>query len=150
MQRLKILEGFGILELRENLSIRPLISNNFKWLPDGPLSVFFRQHFLPAFFDHDFKESGALREIRYGDLTDPSKIKLERKSMELVDLYDKLSYEDRHFRPGDRERKNTTLVVAYRTWTLGPWAGIRKDAPDGISSITDNWSASGSNKNLVD
>ncbi len=124
--RLKILEGFGILEVRSNQRIRPLISNNFQWLPDGPLSVFFREHFIPAFFDHDFKEPGSLRVIRYGDLTDQSKVKLDRKCMELVDLYDTLTYQDRHFRPGDRERKSTTMVVAYRTWTIGPWTGIRK------------------------
>ena len=124
--KLKILESFGLLDLRANNRIRPRVSNNFAWLPDGPLATFFRSHFLPDFFDHDFKESGALRVIRYGDLTAASKQKLNRKCMELVDLYDKLSFEDRHHPPGNRGRESTTLVVAYRSWTIAPWAPLRK------------------------
>jgi hypothetical protein len=127
MERLRVLEGFGILEIRGNKRIRPLISNNFQWLEDGPLSQFFREHFLPDFFDHDFKESGALRVIRYGDLTDASKKRLERKCLELVDLYDKLTFEDRHFLPGNRERTSTTMVVAFRSWAIGPWQTMLKD-----------------------
>ncbi|MCH2189425.1 MAG: helix-turn-helix domain-containing protein [Gammaproteobacteria bacterium] len=116
MEKAEILENFGILEIRRNQKIRPLISNNFRWLPDGPLSVFFSQYFLPHFFDSDFTQPDSLREIRFGDLTDESRVKLDRKCHELVDLYDKLTYEDRHFTPGNRERKGTTLVVAYRCW----------------------------------
>lgn len=121
VERLKILEGFGILELRSNQRIRPLISNNFQWRDDGPLAVFFENYFLPEFFDHDFRDSGSLRVIRYGDLTEQSKQKLNRKCMELVDLYDQLTYEDRHFEPGNSQRKNTSLVVAYRSWTMSVW-----------------------------
>ena len=121
MQRLRVLEGFGIVEIRNNNRIRPLISNNFQWLPDGPLSVFFQEHFLPEFFRSDFKGAGALRVIRYGDLSDASKQRLNRKCMELVDLYDQLTLEDRHLLPGDRERRSTTMVVAYRSFTIEPW-----------------------------
>lgn len=127
MQRLRKLETFGILEIRGNSRIRPLIANNFQWLPDGPLAKYFRKHFLPDFFDNDFKEAGAFRVIRYGDLTDNSKKRLERKCMELVDLYDRLTYEDRHFRPGNRERKSTSMVVAFRSWTIGNWRRFAND-----------------------
>ena len=118
MEKARVLESFGILEIRRNQKIRPLISNNFRWLPDGPLSVFFSQYFLPQFFDNDFNQPDSLREIRFGDLTDESRVKLDRKCHELVDLYDRLTYEDRHFEPGNRERKGTTLVVAYRRWIV--------------------------------
>jgi transcriptional regulator with XRE-family HTH domain len=129
MKHLKVLEGFGMLQIRENNRIRPLISNHFEWLPDGPLAEFFHTHFLPEFFKHDFKEAGAMRVIRYGDLTDNSKKILERKCMELVDVYQKLTYEDRHFKPGNRERRNTTLVVAFRSWTMSPWQSFAKAKP---------------------
>ncbi len=126
VERLKVLERFGVLQLRPNNRIRPLISNHFEWLPDGPLAEFFYTHFLPEFFNHDFKEAGSLRVIRYGDLTDNSKKILDRKCRELIDLYQQLTYEDRHHRPGDRERRNTTLVVAYRSWTMSPWADFAR------------------------
>ena len=126
IERLKILQGFGLLELKHNNRIRPLVSNNFQWLPDGPLSEFFRTNFLPDFFDDEFREPGALRLIRYGDLSDTSKKTIERKAQELAELYDKLSYQDRHFRPGNRERKGTTLVIAFRTWMFEGFGKLAK------------------------
>ena len=127
IERLKTLQDFGMLQLRNNNRIRPLVSNNFQWLPDGPLSQYFQENFLESFFNHDFQESGALRVIRFGDMTETSRKKLERKSLELVDLYDQLTYNDRHYRPGDRERKNVSMVIAHRTWTITPWEGFIKD-----------------------
>jgi len=127
VEKMKILEGFGLLELRANNRIRPLVSNNFQWLPDGPLSEYFRSHFLPEFFDHDFRESGALRLIRYGDLTDQSKKQLERKSLELTELFEQLTYQDRHFQPGNRERKGSALVVAYRSLTISGFGQFARE-----------------------
>lgn len=127
IDRLKKLEKFGILELRANNSIRPLVSNGFDWQPDGPILKFIRKHMLPEFFKDDFRESGALQIIKNRALTDKSKKILERKSLELADLFDELAYQDRHYLAGNRDRKGTTLVIAYRSWTLSAWGDLARD-----------------------
>ena len=121
VKRLKRLESFGILELRPNNRIRPLISNGFDWRPDGPILEFIRKQMLPEFFNSDFSETGALQIVKNRALTEKSKEILERKSLELADLFDELAYQDRHFQAGNRDRKGTTMVIAYRSWTLGTW-----------------------------
>lgn len=125
--RLKKLEKFGILELRANNTIRPLISNGFDWRPDGPILEFIRKYMIPEFFKEDFRESGALQVIKNRALTDKSKKILERKSLELADLFDELAYQDRHFLAGNRDRKGTTLVIAYRSWTLSLFEEVARD-----------------------
>ena len=127
IKRLKQLEKFGILELRANNNIRPLVSNGFDWRPDGPILKFIRTHMLPEFFKDDFRESGALQLIKNRALTDKSKKILERKSLELADLFDELAYQDRHYLAGNRDRKGTTLVIAYRSWTLSAWGELARD-----------------------
>lgn len=130
LKRYKILEKFGLLELRSNNRIRPLISNGFDWLPDGPILKFIRKHMLPEFFDNDFREAGALQVIKNRALTDKSKEILERKSLELSDLFDELAYQDRHYSAGNRDRKGTTMVIAYRSWTLSAWAALTRENTD--------------------
>ena len=127
IERLKKLEKFGILELRANNTIRPLISNGFDWRPDGPILEFIRKYMIPEFFKDDFRESGALQVIKNRALTDKSKKILERKSLELADLFDELAYQDRHFLAGNRDRKGTTLVIAYRSWTLSLFEEVARD-----------------------
>lgn len=127
VRRLKRLESFGILELRANNRIRPLISNGFDWRPDGPILKFIRTYMIPEFFDNDFSESGALQVIKNRALTDKSKKILERKSLELADLFDELAYQDRHFLAGNRDRKGTTMVIAYRSWTLDSWNQLTQE-----------------------
>ena len=127
LERLQVLVGFGLIELRANNHIRPLISKNFSWLPNGPLEHFFQEYVLPDFYRHDFKESGALRVLKNGDLSDASRKELERKCLELGELFEKLSYEDRHLQPGNRERSGTTMVVAYRAWTLSAFKEFGTD-----------------------
>ena len=126
LKRYKVLEKYGLLELRSNNKIRPLISNGFDWRPDGPILKFIRKHMIPEFFDNDFRESGALQVIKNRALTDKSKQILERKSLELSDLFDELAYQDRHYLAGNRDRKGTTLVIAYRSWTLSSWAALAR------------------------
>lgn len=130
VRRLKRLESFGILELRANNRIRPLISNGFDWRPDGPILKFIRSYMIPEFFDDDFSGQGSLQLVKNRALTDKSKKILERKSRELADLFDELAYQDRHFLAGNRDRKGTTMVIAYRSWTLGSWQAFAKSETD--------------------
>jgi transcriptional regulator with XRE-family HTH domain len=127
INRLKKLEKFGILELRANNNIRPLVSNGFDWRPDGPILKFIRKHMIPEFFKDDFRETGALQIIKNRALTDKSKKILERKSLELADLFDELAYQDRHYLAGNRDRKGTTMVIAYRSWTLSAWGALARE-----------------------
>ena len=130
LTRLHRLEKFGILELRANNHIRPLISNGFDWRPDGPILKFMRKHMIPEFFKDDFRESGALQIIKNRALTDKSKKILERKSLELADLFDELAYQDRHYLAGNRDRKGTTMILAYRSWTMSVWEAMTNDDSD--------------------
>lgn len=128
LPRLLRLQKFGLLELRSNHRFRSLVSNSFEWLPDGPIVKFLRKYMLPEFFAGDFKEAGALQVIKNRSITEQSKKILERKVLELAELFDELAYQDRHYQAGNRDRKGTTFVLAYRSWTLSNWANFsRKD-----------------------
>lgn len=130
IRRFKQLEKFGLLEFRANGRIRPLVSDGFEWRPDGPILKFIRKYVIPEFFDDDFSSSGALQVIKNRALTDKSKKILARKVLELGDLFDNLAYKDRHYLAGNRDRKGTTMVLAYRSWTLSGWSDLAKNESD--------------------
>ena len=121
------LEKFGFLELGLNNRVRPLLSLNFQWIPGGPAEKFYREHFLPNFFNSNFKDAGSQQVVRNGDLSDESKVLLDQRVQQLGDFFDELCFKDRHKKPGNMERKGTSMVLAFRTWTLPVFAEYARD-----------------------
>jgi len=125
LQRLKILHDFGWCEFNShNRHIRPLVSNRFDWIVDGPIDRFIKDHVVPEFLKDDFKGANALYKIKNGAMTDESKKIFDRKCLELIDLFDDLTYKDRHYQAANRERKGTTVVIASRSWIFGGFANL--------------------------
>ncbi|NNC99718.1 MAG: helix-turn-helix transcriptional regulator [Gammaproteobacteria bacterium] len=112
------LEKFGLIELRPNNRIRPLVSHDFKWSSGGPLEKFFREHFFPDFFNSEFKEPGTARIVKNGDLSDESRRLLDLRFKQLGEFFEELCFADRQLKPGNMERKGTSMVLAFRTWTI--------------------------------
>jgi len=42
-------------------------------------------------------------------------------------LFNELAYQDRHYQAGNRDRKGTTLVLAYRSMTYSGWEKHTRD-----------------------
>jgi DNA-binding Xre family transcriptional regulator len=125
LDRLKILQDFGWLEFNSHSKhIRPLVSNRFDWIVDGPIDRFIKDYVVPEFLKDDFKAANAVYKIKNGALTDESKKIFDRKCLELVDLFDDLTYKDRHYQAANRERRGTTLVLACRPWMFGGFGDL--------------------------
>ena len=127
VSRLKILQDYGWLEFRSNKRIRPLVSNRFDWIVGGPIDRFIKEHMVPEFLNDDFKRPHALYKVKNGALTDESKAIFDRKCLELIDLFDELTYCDRHLQAGNRDRKGTSVVLAYRSWTMGAFEQLANE-----------------------
>jgi len=112
------LQEFGLIELRANNRIRPLLSNNFHWSPGGPIELFYQKHFIPEFFKSRFDQPGEMRITRNGDLSEESVRLLEQRFEQLSAYYEELCFNDRFKVPGNRERKGTSMVLAFRTWMM--------------------------------
>ena len=121
------LEKFGLIELRPNNRIRPLVSHDFQWIAEGPFEKFLHRHFFPDFLKSEFNEVGANRIVKNGDLSDESKHLLNQRFEQLGELFEELCFNDRHLVPGNMERKGTSMMLAFRTWTMPVFAKFTRD-----------------------
>lgn len=108
LDKIKIIE----LQLKNRFILK--ITNNFSWIPNGPVQQFFLNNLQQAFFSTKFLNEDESLVVRFGMLTKESNIKLQKNFMSLTETFS--SYCQQDFARPLNERKGTVLVVALRPW----------------------------------
>ena len=120
------LEKFGLIELKPDNKIIPLLDTNFEWHTSGPINNIFREQFLNDFFQSDFKGNDEIQIVKNGDLSEESQKRLRKKIKQLAELYDELCYNDRNLKSSTYERKGYSMIVASRKWALDRFSEHRR------------------------
>jgi transcriptional regulator with XRE-family HTH domain len=122
------LERQGLIRLLRDNRIRRLLSQDFRWLPDGPIQRFFQTFAEAEFLDGSF--AGALETNSYVmGLLSPSSV--ERIYARLADLrreFEILQRQDLTL-PA-KARRHTGMLVALRSWELSVFAHFRRPRRD--------------------
>lgn len=111
---LAILDRIGIIELHPNNRIKLLISQDFRWLNNGPIENFFSRKIQPEFMRAKFQNKYELKLYISGDLSDASCELLEQKLYALAREFGDYKQQDASLPMS--ERSHVGMMLAFRPW----------------------------------
>lgn len=123
-RHLETLEKLALISFHPNGRIKLLIDRNFKWIPNGPLEQFFRQHVQSDFLNARFDRAGEIRLFRTGMLTKQSADELIKKIDKLTAEFIELNRNDTKLEL--KHRIGYSYVVALRPWLMPSFTKLVK------------------------
>ena len=118
------LDRMKLIELLPGNRVKPLISSNFNWQPNGPIETYFRKEVQGPFFNANFNDEGTLRLVKNGDISIVAKQQIMERLHSIGQLFDDTVREERKL-PLD-QRQGTTMVLAIRNWTLQAFESLER------------------------
>jgi hypothetical protein len=125
MHRLLVeLDRLGVIELKPLNRYSLRVSNAFRWLPDGPVQQFFREHVVGDYFGGRFDGAGETLMCLPARLSLPSARSWWRKHPAAGRRTGAPAPE----RPPPRrkERDGFTLLVGFRSWEFAAFTALRR------------------------
>lgn len=118
------LDRMKLIELLPGNRVKPLISANFQWQPDGPIENYFKNEVQHRFFNADFSAEGCLRLVKNGDIAIAAREQLLARMQSVGQLFDDSVREARSI-PREQLR-GTTMVLAIREWIFDAFAELER------------------------
>jgi DNA-binding Xre family transcriptional regulator len=115
--------GLIVLKPLNRYSLR--VSNAFRWLPDGPVQQFFRDHVVDDYFGGRFDGPGEALMCLPARLTAASARELTEKIQQLAGELARLHRNDRRLAPGERD--GFTLLLGFRSWEFAAFTALRRN-----------------------
>ena len=125
---LRRIEKLGLIELRPDDKIKPLMSHRFSWIPNGHIERFFKQKTLAEFFDSSFDGPGETLAVAHGMLSRKSNQRIRELSERLVSEYYELYEQDAKL--PHTQRFGATMIVAMRPLELSIFKSMRRPGKD--------------------
>jgi len=123
--QLRRIELLGLIELRADGRIKPLMSSQFAWIKDGHIERFFRENTLSELFQSSFENPGETFAVAHGMLSRKSNQRIQELSQRLTTEFYTLYEEDSKLPPA--ERFGTTMVFAMRPLELSLFKSLRRE-----------------------
>ncbi len=120
------LDKMRIVDLLPDNRIKVRLAHHFTWRKAGPIQHFFEERLQQDFFESSFVDSGELRVIVNGSLSQRSFELVHSRIRRVAEEFDSLVSEGRHL--GDEERIGAALVMAIRPWEPNLFSEFRRDA----------------------
>src|SRR5262249_22037276 len=108
------LDRLQLIELKPLNRYSLRVSNAFRWLPDGPVQQFFRQHVVSDYFYGSFNGAGETLLFLPARLSQPSAHELVARIQQLAGELARLHQNDRKLAP--QERDGFSLLIGFRSW----------------------------------
>jgi hypothetical protein len=118
------LDRLGVIELKPLNRYTVRVSNAFRWLPDGPVQRFFREHVVGDYFQGRFDGAGETLMCLPARLSLASAGELAEKIHQLAGELARLHRNDR--RLPAQERDGFTLLVGFRSWEFAAFTALRR------------------------
>ncbi len=118
------LDRLGLIELKPLNRYSLRVSNAFRWLPDGPVQRFFREHVVADYFAGGFNRPGEALMCLPARLSSASAQELGQKIAQLAGELARLHRNDRRLPPEDRE--GYTLLLGFRSWEFVAFTALRR------------------------
>jgi transcriptional regulator with XRE-family HTH domain len=109
------LDKLGIIDLLPNNKIRVRVTQNFSWLPGGPIQQFFRARVQSDFLQSPFDQGGELILFVSGMLSRSSNAVIQSRMRRLAAELSDQHHQDLALPLA--ERFGTSLLLAMRPWT---------------------------------
>lgn len=118
------LDRLGLIELKPLNRYSLRVSNAFRWLPDGPVQRFFREHVVEDYFAGRFDRPGEALMCLPARLSSASAQELASRIEQLAGELARLHRNDRRLPP--QERDGYTLLVGFRSWEFAAFTALRR------------------------
>jgi DNA-binding Xre family transcriptional regulator len=118
------LDRLGLIELKPLNRYSLRVSNAFRWLADGPVQQFFREHVVADYFSGRFDGSGETLMCLPARLSMASAHELTQKIQQLAGDLARLHRNDRKL--GTEERDGFTLLLGFRSWEFAAFTALRR------------------------
>jgi len=118
------LDRLGLIELKPFNRYSLRVSNAFRWLADGPVQQFFREHVVADYFGGRFDSPGETLMCLPARLSMASAQELALKIQQLAGELARLHRNDR--RLPARERDGFTLLLGFRSWEFVAFTALRR------------------------
>ncbi|UZE96740.1 helix-turn-helix domain-containing protein [Alkalimarinus alittae] len=125
IKMLAALDKLKLIELQPNNRVKLLMSTDFSWIPNGPISRFFDEEVQSNFFKSRFNGPGEARIFASGMLSRASNEILIRKMERLAQEFRQFNEEDQELPL--TERFGSSIMIAMRPWELAAFEAFRKD-----------------------
>lgn len=122
------LDRLGLIELKPLNRYRMKVSRAFRWLPDGPVQHYFREHIVDDYFGGRFDGSDEALLFVQARLSQPSAVELVQRIQRLAGELARLHERDQ--RLSANERDGYTLMLGLRSWEFAAFTAMRREAID--------------------
>ena len=126
IQYLARLDKLGLIELLPKNHYRLRIADDFRWLPNGPIDLFFNKHVQQEFFKSDFNKLNEFKVYATGMLSNTSHEALLKKLHEIAKEFATLHKND--CSEPLNERHNVGLILASRPWEFSVFKALQRNS----------------------
>lgn len=116
------LDRLGLIDLLPGNRIKLRVSEDFRWIPGGPIERFFEANVQKEFLQSEFRGDREHRLFLFGTLSGASQEVFGRRLQELSREFAELHKADT--RLPIAERANVGVVLAMRPWELKAFRGL--------------------------
>jgi DNA-binding Xre family transcriptional regulator len=118
------LDRLGLIELKPLNRYLLRVSNAFRWLPDGPVQHYFREHVVDDYFAGRFDGAGEALMCLPARLSRADAAELSQRIAALAEDLARLHQHSRRLPTGERE--GYTLLLGFRSWELAAFTALRR------------------------
>jgi DNA-binding Xre family transcriptional regulator len=118
------LDRMKMIELQPGNRVKLMISQNFEWLPGGPIQKYFESTVQQEFLSSAFNKPGELRIFASGMISPSANAELTRKMQHLAKEMHDMNI-DAESLPLE-QRFGTSLMLAIRPWEVQAFKDLRR------------------------
>jgi len=108
------LDRIGIIDLFPENRFKLRISEDFRWLPSGPIEEFYASHLQSEFLDTNFNQAGHRRLFLSGAISQTTQNMMIEKIDSLAKDFAIMQKQDQSLPLG--ERNSVSIILAMRPW----------------------------------
>ena len=118
------LDRMKMIELQPGNRVKLMISQNFEWIPGGPIQKYFESTVQQEFLDSTFSRPGEFRVFASGMISASANAELIRKMQNLAREMHDMNI-DAEALPL-QQRFGTSLLMAIRPWEIAAFRALRR------------------------
>ena len=118
------LDNLELVELRARLGARLRVHAPISWRDDGPIRRTYEHQVREEFMRSAFAAQDEALHFRSAELSEASRMVLQRKLAKLSADFNELAELDRHL--PSRDKRSVALMMACRPWVFSMFDGLRK------------------------
>ncbi|MES2319811.1 MAG: helix-turn-helix transcriptional regulator [Pseudomonadota bacterium] len=118
------LDRLGMIELKAGNRYSLRVSNSFRWIADGPVQQYVREHVVGDYFGGRFDGPGEALMCLPARLSPASAKELVTKTQQLAGELARLHQNDRKL--DSTERDGFTLLLGFRSWEFAAFTALRR------------------------